>query len=60
MITSRAVTKVEDLLRIAENFLHEGLEILLYKGDNVYDEVKNIDNYEIIEKNNRKYLRLVI
>jgi len=60
MITSRAVTKVDDLLKIAENFLHEGVELLLYKGDNVYKEVENIENYEIIDKDNRKYLRIIL
>lgn len=58
MITSRAVTKVEDLLKLSKNFLHEGIEILLYKGQNVYKEVKNIANYEIIQKDDRTYLRI--
>ncbi len=60
LITSRAVTKVGDLLKLAKNFLYEGVELLLYKGENVYQELKkaNIKNYNIIDKNDRIYLRI--
>jgi len=56
LITSRAVMKSEDLLRLAKPFIHPGTIVALYKGEDVANEVQNLTNYEIIDKDKRKYL----
>ncbi len=56
LITSRAVTKVEMLLKICENLLHEKSNLLLYKGSSINDELPKKLNYEILKKNERNYV----
>ncbi len=56
LITSRAVMKSEDILRLAKPFMHPKTVVVLYKGDEVVKEVQNLTNYEIIDKGKRKYL----
>lgn len=57
LITSRAVMSTSKLLKISRNFYDENSQILLYKGENVEDEVeKSVENYEIIKHNKLKYL----
>lgn len=56
MITSRAVTETQMLLKLSHPFRTTGTLCLFYKGEKVYDEVDESLNYTIIEKYNRHYL----
>jgi len=55
LITSRAVMPTKDIIKIAKPFLKENGEILLYKGSNVLDELKDI-KANIISKGKRNYI----
>ncbi|GAB6046108.1 16S rRNA (guanine(527)-N(7))-methyltransferase RsmG [Caminibacter profundus] len=55
LITSRAVTKTETIIKIAKPYLNKNGTILLYKGSNVLDELENI-KANIISKGNRNYV----
>lgn len=56
LITSRAVTDTQVLLRLSEPFCVKGTLLLFYKGEKVYDEVDESLNYRVIEAENRHYL----
>jgi 16S rRNA (guanine527-N7)-methyltransferase len=56
LITSRAVTDTEMLLKLSEPFCTEGTLLLFYKGEKVYDEIDEALDYQIIEAENRHYL----
>jgi 16S rRNA (guanine527-N7)-methyltransferase len=56
LITSRAVTDTNMLLKLSEPFRQSGSLLLFYKGEKVYDEVSELSNYKIIEMVNRHYL----
>mgnify|MGYP001809871155 CR=1 FL=1 len=56
LITSRAVTDTEMLLKLSQPFCREGTLLLFYKGEKVYDEIDETLNYQIIEAENRHYL----
>jgi 16S rRNA (guanine527-N7)-methyltransferase len=56
LITSRAVTDTEMLLKLSEPFYTEGSLLLFYKGEKVYDEIDETLDYKIIEAENRHYL----
>jgi 16S rRNA (guanine527-N7)-methyltransferase len=56
LITSRAVTDTQMLLKLSEPFCTEGSLLLFYKGEKVYDEVDKTLDYRIIEAENRHYL----
>lgn len=56
LITSRAVTDTEMLLRLSKNHRDENTQLLFYKGEKVFDEVDQKLNYKIIETQNRHYL----
>lgn len=56
LITSRAVTDTNMLLKLSEPFRKQGAVLLFYKGEKVYDEVSELSNYKIIEMVNRHYL----
>jgi len=56
LITSRAVTDTEMLLKLSEPFCSEGTLLLFYKGEKVYDEIDETLDYKIIEAENRHYL----
>lgn len=56
LITSRAVTDTDMLLKLSEPFCTEGSILLFYKGEKVYDEVDQSLDYTIIEAENRHYL----
>jgi 16S rRNA (guanine527-N7)-methyltransferase len=61
MITSRAVTDTKMLLKLSENFRDENTKFLFYKGEKVFDEVKDgvkEMQHKIIETDNRHYLLL--
>jgi len=56
MITSRAVTDTNLLLRLSEKFIKKGTILLFYKGTNVKEEIDNNLDYKIVERANRRYL----
>jgi 16S rRNA (guanine527-N7)-methyltransferase len=59
IITSRAVTDTNMLLKLSENFRDKDSMLLFYKGEKVFDEVKDTIedmNYKVIEKHKRHYL----
>jgi len=58
MVTSRAVTDTQMLLKLSENFRDEHTQILFYKGENVYNEIPEDMQHEVIQTNNRHYLLL--
>jgi 16S rRNA (guanine527-N7)-methyltransferase len=61
MITSRAVTDTNMLLKLSENFRDENSLLLFYKGERVFDEVEESIQkmpHKIIETHNRHYLLL--
>lgn len=61
IITSRAVTETKMLLKLSENFYDSHTKFLFYKGEKVFDEVKDgVQNmqHKIIETKNRHYLLL--
>ena len=55
-ITSRAVMKTKDLLQLIENFCNKDTTLLLYKGENVENELEGIQNYTIYKDGKRRYL----
>ena len=59
MITSRAVTNTKLLLSLTKNISTDKTQYLFYKGERVFDEVKDVSqklDYDIVEKNRRNYL----
>jgi len=58
LITSRAVTDTKMLLELSKAFRDENSKLLFYKGERVFDEVLEIQNHKIIERENRHYLLL--
>ena len=58
VVTSRAVTDTEMLLKLSQNFRDEDTKILFYKGENVYNEIPKDMNHEINKTKNRHYLLL--
>lgn len=57
LITTRAVMPTKKILEISKPFLMKNGKILLYKGSNVLDEIKDLNlKAEIISKGNRNYL----
>ena len=61
LITSRAVTDTKMLLQLSENFRDKETKFLFYKGEKVFDEVRDGAKdmkHKVIETNNRHYLLL--
>jgi len=61
IITSRAVTDTKMLLNLSKNFRNEQSRLLFYKGEKVFDELKDTTEdmkHKIIETENRHYLLL--
>jgi 16S rRNA (guanine527-N7)-methyltransferase len=56
LITSRAVTDTQMLLKLSQPFCVDGTLLLFYKGEKVYDEIDETLDYTIIEAQNRHYL----
>ncbi len=56
LITSRAVTKTGFLIELSKNFIGKDTQFLFYKGENVYDEIDDDLDYEIIKREKRNYL----
>lgn len=55
LITSRALMDINSLAGLCAGFFDEKTTFLLYKGSGVYEELKNVKEYKIIEFNKRKY-----
>ncbi len=58
IITSRAVTDTQMLLKLSEGFRDENSKLLFYKGERVFDEVDKTMQHKIIQTKNRHYLLL--
>ncbi len=56
IVTSRAVTDTDMLLKLSENFRDEKSLLLFYKGERVYDEVNPELKHKVIKTKNRHYL----
>ncbi len=56
LVTSRAVTDTDMLLKLSENFRDENSKLLFYKGEKVYDEVSKDLKHKVIKTKNRHYL----
>lgn len=56
IVTSRAVTDTEMLLKLSKNFRDKNSKLLFYKGEKVYDEVSNDIKHKVIKTKNRHYL----
>ena len=53
LITSRALSKTKELIKICEGFYDENTKFLIYKGSSVMDEISGIDA-QIYNDKNRK------
>ncbi len=60
LITSRAVTKSSQLVKICKNMIKKDTVLLLYKGESLPDELKGLESFEaqIHERGKRRYLIL--
>jgi 16S rRNA (guanine527-N7)-methyltransferase len=58
IVTSRAVTDTQMLLKLSENFRDAKSIVLFYKGENVYDEIPKNMAHQVIKTKNRHYLLL--
>jgi 16S rRNA (guanine527-N7)-methyltransferase len=58
LITSRAVTDTNMLLKLSGNFRDKNSKLLFYKGERVFDEIDEDVPHKIIQTNNRHYLLL--
>jgi 16S rRNA (guanine527-N7)-methyltransferase len=61
LITSRAVTKVDELINLSKHLITKETELLLYKGSNLQNELKELeglDDYDIIRNQKRRYIYL--
>ncbi|MCK4874897.1 MAG: 16S rRNA (guanine(527)-N(7))-methyltransferase RsmG [Sulfurimonas sp.] len=56
LVTSRAVTDTDMLLKLSENFRDENSKLLFYKGEKVYDEISKDLKHKVIKTKNRHYL----
>jgi len=56
LVTSRAVTDTDMLLKLSKNFRDENSKLLFYKGERVYDEVSKDLKHKVIKTKNRHYL----
>lgn len=56
LITSRAVTATDDLLKLSQPFIKQGSLLLYFKGERVYEEVNDDYEYKIIQAPHRNYL----
>jgi len=56
LITSRAVTDTQMLLKLSKPFCGSKTLLLFYKGEKVYDEVNETLKYKVFKTENRHYL----
>ena len=55
LITSRALSKTKELIKICEGFYDENTKFLIYKGSSVMEEISGIDA-QIYNEKNRNYI----
>jgi len=60
LITSKAVADANTLIKLSQSFHYKGLKFLLYKGENIHKELKDLKDYEIIKKEKTNYLLIRI
>ena len=61
LISSRAVTNTKLLLELTQKISNQHTEYLFYKGSRVFDEIHDVQHqldYDIVQKNQRNYLRI--
>ncbi len=58
LICSRAVTKTDLLIKICKDFISKDTVLIFYKGSNVDEEIKDMNNYQIHKRGLRNYLIL--
>lgn len=59
LISSRAVTDTQMLLKLTKHLQNSETQYLFYKGEHLFSELEAVDfalDYDIIEKNKRNYL----
>ena len=56
LVTSRAVTQTDLLMKLSRPFLKKGSLLLFYKGEKVFEEVDSSLDYQVIQTQNRHYL----
>lgn len=56
LISSRAVTNTNMLIKLCKNYITPSTMLLFYKGERVDEEVTNLKNYKIHKKDKRNYL----
>ncbi|EAW0606579.1 16S rRNA (guanine(527)-N(7))-methyltransferase RsmG [Campylobacter lari] len=60
LITSRALMDIKPLIEISNGFYDEKTSFLLYKGSEVYDELKGMKDYKIVNCGFRNYCLLKV
>ena len=56
LISSRAVTNTDMLIKLCKDYITTSSMLLFYKGERVDEEVTNLENYKIYNKDKRNYL----
>jgi len=56
LISSRAVTNTDMLIKLCKEYITPKTILLFYKGERVVEEVTNLKNYKIHKKDRRNYL----
>lgn len=56
LITSRAVTNTDMLIKLCKDYITTSSMLLFYKGERVDEEITNLTNYKIYNKEKRNYL----
>jgi 16S rRNA (guanine527-N7)-methyltransferase len=56
LISSRAVTNTDMLINLCKEYITPKTLLLFYKGERVVEEVTNLKNYKIYNKDKRNYL----
>lgn len=56
LICSRAVTNTNMLITLCKKYISSATQLLFYKGENVENEIEDIENYKIHKRDKRNYL----
>jgi 16S rRNA (guanine527-N7)-methyltransferase len=56
LISSRAVTNTNMLIKLCKEYITDSSMLLFYKGERVDEEVINLTNFKIYKKDRRNYL----
>lgn len=56
LICSRAVTNTDMLINLCKSYISSSTMLLFYKGERVDEEISNLTNYKIYNKDKRNYL----